>query len=106
LLSRRIFALCSSGEYLERCYAGLMQRDASIWANCVLAQTRSRSSGSIENDKYFTSLRRDLDAEAWTATVPVDNVLCRCRKRIDRAVCQLQSRHGAPSRGGCYLDCK
>jgi len=46
-LSRWIFALCSSGEYLECSYAGLMQRDATIWANRILAQTRSSSSRAI-----------------------------------------------------------
>jgi len=39
LLSRRIFALYSSGEYLERCYASLMQGNATIGADRVLAHT-------------------------------------------------------------------
>jgi len=39
LLSRRIFALYSSGEYLERCYASLMQGNATIGADRVFAHT-------------------------------------------------------------------
>ena len=65
-----------------------------IGANCVLAQARSSSPGSIKHNKYLAALRRDLDAEAGAAAVPVDNVLCMCRKRIDRTFGQLQSRHG------------
>src|SRR6476661_2861235 len=95
LLSRRIFALCSCGEYFERSYACLVQRNATIRANRVLAQTRSRPSGSIEHDKYFASLRCDLNTEAWAAAVPVDNVVCRCRQGINGALGQLHSRHTA-----------
>src|SRR5262245_55223234 len=95
LFSRRVFALCSGGEYFKRCDAGLMQRHATIRADRVFAQSRSRASGAIEHNKNLTAPRGDLDAEAGTATVPINDFLGWYRQRIDRTLGELNSRHGA-----------
>src|SRR5262245_49616169 len=107
LLGSRIFTFCSSSKYLQRRYASLMQRDATIRPNRVFAQTGAGPSGAIERDEDLASLWGDLDAETWTATIPVNDVPCRRRQLIDCAFRQLHSRHRAfRLQMECYLDPK
>ena len=74
-LGRRISPFCSSGEYLQGCRACLMQGHTTMRADRVFAETRSGSSRSIEYDENLTAFRSDLDAEARTATIPIDDLL-------------------------------
>jgi hypothetical protein len=104
-LSRRIPPCGSGGEYLQGRCARVVQRDATVPADRIFAQPRTRSAGSIEYDEDLAALWGDLDAEARTATIPVDDILCRRRECINRALGQLQSWHGVTlSARDCYLD--
>jgi hypothetical protein len=66
-LRRRIPPFGSGGEYLQGRYTRLVQRDPTVWADCIFAQPRARSAGSIEYDKDLAPLWGDLDAEARTS---------------------------------------
>src|SRR5262245_3414019 len=99
--------LCSGGEYFKRCDAGLMQRHATIRPDRVFAQTRSRATRAIEHNENLATIRGNFYAEAGTATIPVNDVLCRRRQLIDCALGQLHSRHHAVHlQVECYLDPK
>src|SRR5262245_1245617 len=107
LLGSRIFTFCSSSKYLQRHYASLMQRDATIRPNRVFAQTRSSATCAIEHNENLATIRSDFYAEAGTATIPVNDVPCRRRQLIDCALGQLHSRHRAfRLQMECYLDRK
>ena len=74
LLGRRIPAFQLSCEHLLCSHTCLMKRHAPVWPNGVFAQLRTSAGGAVEHDKHLATLRRDLNAEAGKAGVPVDQV--------------------------------
>ena len=103
-LACRIAAFELGRQHLLRRHSRLMKGHAPIRPNGVLAQLRARTAGAVENDEYLTAFRRNLDPEAGTTGVPVDNIRFRSRKRVDRALRESNARHRRwhPS-SGCYL---
>jgi hypothetical protein len=95
-LGRRIPPLCPSRKDFQSCRTSLMQCDATIRSDRVFAQTGARRSGAIEHNENLASLWGDLHAEAWAATIPIDNVFWGYWERINRPLSELRSRHGSP----------
>src|SRR5262249_32436585 len=72
LFGCRIASLELGGEYLLCRHPGLVQGDASIGSNGVLAQLRPGTASAIQNDEDLTAFWRYLDTETGEGGVPVD----------------------------------
>src|SRR5262249_40519205 len=105
LLACRIAALQLRRKHFLRHDARLMKSHAPVWPDRVLAQPRSGTACSVKNDEHLAAIRRHLNAEAGTSSVPVDYVRLQSRQRVDRALGQSDAWHGKESPvEWCYLD--
>src|SRR4051794_11582027 len=76
LFSRRIAPFESSRKHLLCRNPRLMQRHTPIRADCVLAQLRARTAGSVQHDENLAARWGDLHTKARAAGIPVHGVSC------------------------------
>jgi hypothetical protein len=90
-------AFQSGCEHLLSRQARLMQGDAPVGSDRAFAKLRAGAAGAVENDKDLPALRSNLHPEARKIAVSVDHVRLKRRQRVERALCESNSKHGPTS---------